>query len=198
MREITREDVEYVKRVVLSLPVSYMLGVDDAVGEGLVGLCKAARSFDGRGRFLGYAHRWIVGEVLESARRADHLTRNHRQRIKCGDVEDVPPAVYLEDLIPRIGGGRTSLAGGYRSWEGIFGCEEEDIALRLVLDEAVCSIAGRTGTALRLYVLHDLSQVEIGEILGVTESRVSQLIRAARCELREALGAMSAADLLAA
>jgi RNA polymerase sigma factor (sigma-70 family) len=189
---ITPEDVEYVKRVVRSMAVSYAIGVDDAIGEGLVGLCKAAHDFDGRGRFLGYASRRIVGEVLDAARRSDHLTRVHRGHVKNGDVEDTLRPIYFEDIAARRSSGR----GEYWGWESMFGCDEEDIALRLVLDDAIVSIEGRTGAALRLYLLEDMKQVEIAELLGVSASRVSQIISDARVQLREALGASAAVELL--
>jgi RNA polymerase sigma factor (sigma-70 family) len=184
---ITAADIEYVKAVVLSLPASFAIGVDDAIGEGLVGLCKAAHSYDGRGRFLGYANGRIVGEVLDAARRADHVSRVRRDRIKSGDAENVPPPVHLEQLLADH--------EGLDLHSVIAEPDDEDIALRLTLDEALDSIEGRNGAMLRLWLRQGMPMRAIGEMFGISESRVSQVISDLRAELRETL-AISAAELL--
>lgn len=183
MYDITPGDIEFAKRVVLAMPVAHSFGAEDAIGDGLLGLVKAARSFDGQGDFRGWAYWRIVGEVRDAARRADHLRRAHRRAVKAGDCEDVPPAMHLEAL-------------SHWDWESIFGCEDEDLALRITLDDAINTIEGWAGAALRMVLLQDLAQVEVAQFLGVSESRVSQLLRDARAELRAALGARSAAEIL--
>jgi RNA polymerase sigma factor (sigma-70 family) len=180
MREVTPADVERVRHTVYSVPAAYKIGLDDAVGEGMLGLWKATLSFDeSRGVvFWSYAHRYVVGEVLEAARRADHLTRWQRAAVKAGRREDHGTPLYLEELA----------AGGW-DWEDTVGADRgEDVALRMTLDEAVTAVDGRCGAVLRLW-LADVPQVEIAEFLSVTPARVSQMLRQALNAVAHRLGA---------
>lgn len=62
---------------------------------------------------------------------------------------------------------------------------EEEIA---VLRDAMLDLDDQERTVLALYYFEDLRSREIGELLGVSESRVSQLRARAIARLRAALG----------
>jgi RNA polymerase sigma factor for flagellar operon FliA len=72
---------------------------------------------------------------------------------------------------------------------GSFIDKRETFAL---LRKAVDGIRGREQEVLRLYYFEDLTLGQIGKILGVTESRVSQIHTAAVAKLRQALDATGA------
>ena len=61
-----------------------------------------------------------------------------------------------------------------------------------LLHRAMGSIKGREQEVLRLYYFEDLTLGQIGRILGVTESRISQIHTAAVAKLRQALVATGA------
>jgi RNA polymerase sigma factor for flagellar operon FliA len=63
-----------------------------------------------------------------------------------------------------------------------------------LLHQAMGGIKGREQEVLRLYYFEDLTLGQIGRILGVTESRVSQIHTAAVGKLRQALVATGAFD----
>ena len=193
-RELTRDDMRYARGVVANLPASYGLSIEDAVGDGMVGLLKAARDYSDEFGvpFLAYARRRITGEVLDAARRNDYLGRRHRDRVNAGECEDPGAPRYLEELV----GDAPDQRGG--CWDSFLAAEDtHDIDLALVMGEVVNSIEGVPGAVLRLWA-QDIRLREIGEMLGFSESRASQLLRRGREEVREALGAESPEELLAA
>jgi RNA polymerase sigma factor for flagellar operon FliA len=62
------------------------------------------------------------------------------------------------------------------------------LEIRYLLREALSDLDGREGTVLGLYYLEELTMKRIGEILGIDESRVSQIHAAALRHLRSRLG----------
>lgn len=188
MHEITADDVEFAKWVVLRHPIAYSLGSDDAIGEGLVGLCRAGLTYrPGATSFRSYAYRRIIGAVQDAARRNDHLRRAHRAAVTAGRCADEGQPLYLEGLAANVDGWQ---------WEDMIGSVNDgDVALRITVDEAVNALEGTAGAVLRMS-LHDTPQIEIAAFLGVSESRVSHLMCEARDALRDKLAARSAAELL--
>lgn len=62
------------------------------------------------------------------------------------------------------------------------------LEVRNLLREALSELEGREGTVLALYYLEECSMKRIGEILGIGESRVSQIHASGLCHLRSLLG----------
>lgn len=62
------------------------------------------------------------------------------------------------------------------------------LELRRLLREALSELDGREGTVLGMYYLEELTMKRIGEILGIDESRVSQIHAVALRHLRSRLG----------
>jgi RNA polymerase sigma factor FliA len=56
-----------------------------------------------------------------------------------------------------------------------------------LVQQALSELEGREGTVLGLYYLEEFTMKRIGEILGIDESRVSQIHAAALCHLRSRL-----------
>jgi RNA polymerase sigma factor for flagellar operon FliA len=66
---------------------------------------------------------------------------------------------------------------------------EEDVAM---LREALLELKDQERTVLSLYYFEELKAREIAEVLGVSESRISQIRSRALCQLREALAPLQA------
>ena len=64
----------------------------------------------------------------------------------------------------------------------------EDVRFRESLVAAIDGLPEREKLLMNLYYVEDLTLKEIGEVLGVTESRVSQLHSQAVARLRAKLG----------
>jgi RNA polymerase sigma factor for flagellar operon FliA len=66
--------------------------------------------------------------------------------------------------------------------------EAERSELRGQLRNAITRLPPRTQTVLALYYQEECTLLEIGQILGVTESRICQILGEATVRLRSALG----------
>jgi RNA polymerase sigma factor for flagellar operon FliA len=67
----------------------------------------------------------------------------------------------------------------------------ESLETQQLLADAVSALAEREQTLVRLYYFEGFTLAEIGKVLGVTESRVSQMHSKAVLALRTRLAAMS-------
>lgn len=188
------------------------LSRDDLESAALLGLTEAASRFDPRRGepFVAYAAKRVRGAVLDELRRGDVLTRRGRERARrlaeasrtveaqtgapattaaiaeeLGiTVEEVSqdrarvemPAVVPLDESRDADGGVTSPTPG----ELIDGAREK---ARLV--EALAKLPERDLRILNMSFEDALTLKEIGDILGVTESRVCQLRTRALARLRE-------------
>ncbi len=59
---------------------------------------------------------------------------------------------------------------------------------RMVLEPALRTLSGRDQEIIRLRFTEELSQGEIGELIGVTQTQVSRLLTRILGDLRDALG----------
>lgn len=189
-------------RMARRLPPSVDVG--DLIGAGSEGLLKAIASFDpgSSPRFESYAETRIRGAILDELRALDPMTRHGRQRftevartIRRLEAQlgrhpselEVAEALQmdLEDyrrLCVDLARGPALGALGAADPDDVEGtlddpmthlCEAE---LREQLSEAIRRLPERTQTVLMLYYQEECTQSEIGKILGVTESRVCQIL----------------------
>jgi RNA polymerase sigma factor for flagellar operon FliA len=203
--------IKYVaSRVRSGLPRS----VEDAdlVSEGVIGLMDAIEKFQpGRGyQFQTYAVPRIRGAIIDGLRAADWVPRSVRAKIR--DVERAQ--VILEGRLGRTPTGPeiaqelhisiqdlrrvygkasyTSMAsldelGGVEDLAPLSTDLLEDEQARGALMYAVKDLAERDRIIIALYYFEGLTLAEIGQVLGVTESRVSQLHTRAALALRAKL-----------
>jgi len=194
------------------------VNVEDLVGAGFVGLADALNKYDRSGpdRFEAYADCRIRGAMLDELRSSRDLRDlNNRivatvrkltaelgrppEEIEIAKSLEIPVATLRDRLAKLSFGGLVSLdtTGG----DGVDGLElgdessepAETYLLRTErrerLSGAVNQLPERLQSLLRLYYEQDYTLREIGEMLGVTESRACQLHAEAIVRLRAACAA---------
>lgn len=184
---------------------------DDLVGAALVGLTEASDRFDaGRGEpFVAFAEKRIRGAVLDELRRGDPLSRRDRwaaRRVgamqrqleqaygRPAEDEEVAAALgvtiekYRSDLeaLPHCAfvelGEQHAGIDPRPSPADATEVAEARRRVRACLEH----LPERDAVLLSLYYVEELTYAEIGEVLGVSESRVCQLHGRALARLRAA------------
>lgn len=183
---------------------------EDLTSDGLLGLLDAMDRFDpSRGlQFQTFAVRRIRGAILDGLRAADWAPRNARDRIRTVDAAE-------ETLSHRLGrspspaevAAETSLdpaevhrAAADRATSTTVSLDEHpedpaslvddgtpDAELPLELSGSIRRLPERDQVVLALYYWERLTLGEIGRVLGVSESRVSQLHSRATRRLQDLL-----------
>ena len=194
--------IKYVaNRIALRLPPH--IEVDDLISVGVMGLIDAIEKYDpSRGaKFKTYAEFRVRGSILDELRSLDWVPRSIRQ--KAAQVDAVSheqffitlnetksmPLISLEDLgIAKESGERRSLL------ECLAGKSDVDpqtqlrlTELKSIIAKAIDSLPEKERLMISLYYYEELTMREIGEVLGITESRVSQIHSKAVFRLRTKL-----------
>lgn len=190
----------------------------DLIQAGMIGLIEAARHYDASqgASFETYAGIRIRGAMLDEVRRGDWAPRSvHRrareiaavvsrlENARGGEVRDseiaealgVPLEEYHRSL-QDIAGQRilsfedVAIDGEVLPGEGAADPTDdlEQEEMREALTGAIDGLPERERLVLSLYYDEELNLREIGEVLGVTESRVCQLHSQALVRLRARLG----------
>lgn len=166
------------KRVARRLPRS--VSIDDLVGAGSLGLIDAVKRFspERAPSFAAYAELRIRGAILDHLRSCDWLPRTMRASVKRGESEAA--VVSVDD---RDGMGFDAFASSAPSAPALLDHREQ----RAQLASAIALLPERTRRVLGLYYMEELTLKEIGEVLGITESRVCQLHSEAVARLKGSL-----------
>ena len=209
--------VKYVAgRVGSGLPTSVEQG--DLVSDGVIGLMDAIDRFEPeRGlQFQTFAVPRIRGAILDGLRSLDWVPRSVRTKVR--DIERAQAGLEArlgrtpedEEIAAEIGISVRELRDVYAklSFTSLASFDEfdltddlasgfsdaiEDDATRATLKRAVTELPERDQVVIALYYFEGLTLAEIGQVLGVTESRVSQLHTRATLALRTKLLAADAA-----
>jgi RNA polymerase sigma factor for flagellar operon FliA len=191
--------------------------VDELIQVGMIGLLEAARAYDAsKGiEFENFAHSRVRGAILDEVRRMSFLPRSavainkshneathslaaelgrtptqaelaehmgkdiddfHKERTQANRFETYSMEVVTDEVMSLAADSSTQP-------EAIV--EHEDFMEALV--GAIGDLPEREQLLMNLYYVEELNLKEIGEVLGVTESRVSQLITATVKKLRVVL-----------
>ncbi len=202
-------------QVCLSLPPN--VEHDDLVQEGMLGLMNALCDYDPTlGVFRTYANWRIKGAILDSLRAADWATRTDRknfnnvERISIRLDQELGHAATTGELASKLGialidyhelmrktcvdlsltsVGRDGFAIEYDLPDPAAGplrwLEEKRAAE--IAECAIARLSARDQQAMTLYYMDGHSMLAVGEIMGITESRVSQLLARTRATVRKAL-----------
>ncbi len=182
--------------------------VDNLESAGLLGLVEAAQRFDvSRGvDFKAFAALRIRGAMIDEARRNSPLPQELLQYVKLVSraQERLTPPITIEALAAETGLSEDHVLDALaaipltqvKSFDpaadelsqitedvSSSAMERED-EWRLLAD-AISSLPERERLIVTMYYKEDLRLKEIGEILGLSESRVSRLLTAAQFQLRE-------------
>lgn len=189
--------------------------VGDLIGAGTEGLLKAIDAYDPShaARFETYAESRIRGAILDELRSQDSLTRHGRRQFgevtrtirtleaslgRAPEEQEVAAAMGIDlEAYHKL---NEHLARG-PALANLGAIDPDDTAgdnnvtrdiearqLRLQLVSAVKKLPERMQTVLALYYQEECTLAEIGQILGVTESRVCQILGEATVRLRATLG----------
>ena len=190
------------------------LSIDDLIAAGMIGLAEAADRYDStRGEpFIAFAEKRIRGAVYDELRRGDIMPRRVRNKArKVGQAiraleqklgrepEDAEIAEYLEVSVEDY---RDELAmlthvaiveletpelqpDAHRTTDEFSpALQAERIELVSQIKEGLKRLSKRDATVLSLYYNEEFTYSEIGDLLGVSESRVCQLHARAISRLR--------------
>ena len=190
---------------------------DDLVSDGVLGLMDAVERFDpGRGlTFQTFAVPRIRGAIIDGMRAMDFVPRSVRDKLRTvqkaqlaleerlgrtPEIDELAretgmPVQQVRDLTKQASGNHANLddfdladelasAADHKVEQG------DDNAL---LMRVVHELGERDQVVIALYYFEGLTLAEIGQVLGVTESRVSQLHSRATATLRSKIVALESA-----
>ncbi len=186
---------------------------NDLVSIGTEELIKLARRYESalNDSFWGYARMRVNGAMLDYLRSLDVVSRSSRKLIKNIDNETTkylnehgiePNDEYLAQTLgediekireAKVASDVYALVPIDEQFNAI---EQDQITKKIETEEllehvqAILSTMGqREQTLIQLYYFEELNLSEIKEILGITESRISQIIKEVIKKVRKSLGA---------
>lgn len=214
--------IRIARRIARRLPPS--VSFEDLVSAGNLGLVEASQRYDGRlnDNFAAYAEIRIRGAILDEVRAMDWMPRAVRRRSRKLDRAQH----YLTGILGRPPE-QDELAQVLKLDERALGLLRQELRNVVLLEGeeldrssrsstlgpasqllhrervqklamAIDALPARERQVIALYYLENLKLREIGDLLGVTESRVCQLHTRALTRLRDILSAKEAADAIAA
>jgi len=177
---------------------------DDLIQAGYMGLLAAAQNYQGKNnaKFETYANTRVRGAILDEVRGSDWVPRTTQKRAK--DIREA--IAYLEKKLQRAPNGEEIAKhleislDEYYSWlsetkgHTMFSLNDDDETSEVsdnrmsplsmlqsdekikVVAEAMKSLPEREALVLSLYYDDELNLKEIGQIIEVSESRVSQIL----------------------
>lgn len=183
--------------------------LDDLIGAGMLGLIDAVDRFDETRAipFEAYARTRIQGAILDALRAEDHLSRRDRRAGREADrAEDqLRSKLKREPTVDELHKARRGVPRTLPHAMAFLSIDDADDATlaerspadafaalatsqtHAQLRSAVAELEERDRVILSLYYEQELTYREIGGILGVTESRICQLLRSAHARLKQRL-----------
>lgn len=205
--------VKYAARAI-NLPSKCVFDTDDLMSIGIIGLVEAIERFDPkRGvKFETFASQRIRGVMLDEIRKVDWLPRSIRDKYKKAskslselDMDSVNGEKYARAInmsiseFEQIKGylanaeavSLTRAIGEDMTLEDVIGSDSEvieqfeDEELKEQLVKSLKQLADRERMVVTLYYYEELTFKEIGKVLGISESRVSQIHSEVISKLKE-------------
>jgi RNA polymerase sigma factor for flagellar operon FliA len=195
-------------RIKTRLPAS--VDIDDLIAIATEELIKVSRRYDPKqnDNFWGYAKQRVQGGILDYLRSLDVVSRGDRKIIK--DIEkkvieyyqkyqEEPSNEYLaKELDLPIKKIKKAKLGA--EIYNVMPIEEqlnffEDVEKRVeeeelisIIKKELSNMSEREQIIIQLYYFEELSLKEISEVVGITESRISQIHKSIIRKIREQLG----------
>jgi RNA polymerase sigma factor FliA len=191
----------------LSGRVPASVDLDDLIGAGVLGLIDAVDRFDSSRAipFEAYARTRIQGAILDALRAEDHLSRRERRntreadraedklRMKLGRELSADESHRARSGIPRTLPHSQAFVQLDDAGDGILVDEVTAFARIAALQDharvrdLVAQLPDRERVILSLYYEKELTYREIGQVMGVSESRICQILRGIHVALRQRL-----------
>jgi RNA polymerase sigma factor for flagellar operon FliA len=194
------------------LPAS--IEASDLISIGAEELIKLARRYDSEinDNFWGYAKKRVHGAMLDFLRSLDTVSRGDRKLIKdvekliisyFGEHDEEPTNEFLaQNLGEDVGKVQKARDAGdvgtllpLDEQLHLFGEEESETETQILRDELIAQVQAalsemseRDQTIIQLYFYDELNLKEISEVLDITESRISQIIKSVARRVRERIG----------
>jgi len=193
-KELVMEHLPLVKKVANKIYRRIPEGAvefEELVNTGVIGLIKAIEKYDEKkAKFSTYAYIKIRGEILDYLRKLDFLPRSVREKIKNGELKELKDEIVSfisieEKLFPDAD--RLTVKDTLSSNTPT---PEEELLLKDAkerLAEAIKKLPEKEQLVLQLIFVEELDLKSIGEILGISVSRVSQIKSSAIKRLKKLL-----------
>lgn len=188
------------------------IDVMDLVSIGAEELVKLARRYDSsiNDSFWGFAKTRVNGAMLDYLRSLDVLSRSNRKLVKSIDIEvskyfnqyqEEPSDEYLAKVLneevakikeARVASDIYALVPIDEQYNAIVGdniledLQQEELIE--IISKILRDLSQREQMIIQLYYFEELSLKEISEVLGITESRISQIAKEVIKKIRLALG----------
>ena len=188
------------------------IDVMDLVSIGAEELVKLARRYDSsiNDSFWGFAKTRVNGAMLDYLRSLDVLSRSNRKLVKSIDLEvskyfnqyqEEPSDEYLATVLneevakikeARVASDIYALVPIDEQYNAIVGdniledLQQEELIE--IISKILRDLSQREQMIIQLYYFEELSLKEISEVLGITESRISQIAKEVIKKIRLALG----------
>lgn len=181
--------------------------VENLESAGVLGLVEAAQRFDAaRGvDFKAFASLRIRGAIIDEARRNCPLPQEVMRRVSLVSraYERLPAPVTTEDLVRETGltcdevldalvarpfvqvSSLEQIETDPQAEAAMAGEGVETEEQKQLLADAIAALPERERLVVTLYYMEDLRLKEIGQVLNLSESRVSRLLASAQHQLRE-------------
>jgi RNA polymerase sigma factor for flagellar operon FliA len=185
-----------VKRVAIHLKarVPPFMELDELIQVGMVGLIEAARSFDPtKGfEFEHFALSRVRGAILDEVRRQSFLPRsavafnkseNEAVHVLAAELGRSPTQSELALFMGKELDEFQRERGQAKRFE-TFSMEVVSDEVMSAVVQAIDDLPEREKLVMNLYYVEELNLKEIGEVLGVSESRVSQILSSVVKKLR--------------
>lgn len=180
---------------------------DDLINSGIIGLIAAAKHFDPKRnvKFDQYARFRIRGEILDSLREIDWASRLNRRLLKkIETIRKELDGIELsdEEIVKQLGITQKTYRNLVDAKILQLEVKETLDAIKkipvkdprpdalyakkecsTILQAAISTLKPRYRTALIMYYMDEITMKEIGSKLGVNESRISQMLKAATKQL---------------
>lgn len=177
-KQLVAEHVGWAEKVA-KRRINHCVSLEDRTQDAVLGLVDAARSFDpARGvKFETHAYARVIGEILDAERSAGtgpavKISRRAREN---GYAEIKVTSVEACNMANNLGGGRDAIASDF-----LFVDDAPPIAdavdRRDAIDRALTSLSVKEREAVRLYWLEGRTMKQAAAAIGVSESRVSQVM----------------------